>query len=134
MAEVWSAFRYSQSRRTSNQRPAAGRAAGRRGSNEVFVFALQRGVIRLAGADADDAIDIRDEDLAVADLAGLGGLQDRFDHLIDEVAVRSELVDQVIEAVLKAAKTGKVGDGKIFVTEIERAVRIRTGETDNNAL
>ena len=51
-----------------------------------------------------------------------------------EVAVRSDLVDQVIEAVLKAAKTGKVGDGKIFVTEIDRVIRIRTGETDNSAL
>jgi nitrogen regulatory protein PII len=51
-----------------------------------------------------------------------------------EVAVRSELVDQVIEAILKAAKTGKVGDGKIFVTEIDRVIRIRTGETDNSAL
>ena len=51
-----------------------------------------------------------------------------------EVAVRSELVDQVIEAVLKAAKTGKVGDGKIFVTDIDRVIRIRTGETDNSAL
>jgi nitrogen regulatory protein PII len=51
-----------------------------------------------------------------------------------EVAVRSELVDQVVEAVIAAAKTGKVGDGKIFVTEIERVVRIRTGETDNSAL
>ena len=51
-----------------------------------------------------------------------------------EVAVRSELVDQVVEAVLKAAKTGKVGAGKIFITEIERVIRIRTGETDNSAL
>ncbi len=51
-----------------------------------------------------------------------------------EVAVRTELVDQVVEAVLKAAKTGKVGDGKIFITNINRVVRIRTGETDNAAL
>ena len=51
-----------------------------------------------------------------------------------EVAVRSELVDQVVEAVLKAAKTGKVGDGKIFITDIDRVVRIRTGETDSAAL
>ena len=51
-----------------------------------------------------------------------------------EVAVRSELVDQVVEAVLKAAKTGKVGDGKIFITDIDRVVRTRTGETDNAAL
>jgi len=51
-----------------------------------------------------------------------------------EVAVRGELVDQVIEAVIKSAKTGKVGDGKIFITDIERVIRIRTGETDDAAL
>jgi nitrogen regulatory protein PII len=51
-----------------------------------------------------------------------------------DVAVRSELVDQVVEAVVKAAKTGKVGDGKIFISDIDRVVRIRTGETDNAAL
>ena len=51
-----------------------------------------------------------------------------------EVAVRSELLDQVLEAIVDAAKTGKVGDGKVFVTEIERVIRIRTGETDNSAL
>jgi nitrogen regulatory protein PII len=42
--------------------------------------------------------------------------------------------EQVIEAILKAAKTGKVGDGKIFVSDIDRVMRIRTGETDNAAL
>jgi nitrogen regulatory protein PII len=51
-----------------------------------------------------------------------------------EVAVREDLVDQVVEAMIGAAKTGKVGDGKIFVTEIERVVRIRTGEADESAL
>jgi nitrogen regulatory protein PII len=51
-----------------------------------------------------------------------------------DVAVRAELVDQVIEAIIKAAKTGKVGDGKIFVSELQRVVRIRTGETDDVAL
>jgi nitrogen regulatory protein P-II 2 len=51
-----------------------------------------------------------------------------------EVAVRGELVEQVIEAIVKAAKTGKVGDGKIFVTDITRVIRIRTGETDDAAL
>ena len=51
-----------------------------------------------------------------------------------EVAVRGDLVDQVIEAVIKSAKTGKVGDGKIFITDIERVIRIRTGETDDAAL
>jgi nitrogen regulatory protein P-II 2 len=51
-----------------------------------------------------------------------------------EVAVRDDLVDQVLEAIINAAKTGKVGDGKIFVTTIERVVRIRTSETDEAAL
>jgi len=51
-----------------------------------------------------------------------------------EVAVRSELVEQVIDAIVKAAKTGKVGDGKIFVSDISRAIRIRTGEMDDAAI
>jgi nitrogen regulatory protein PII len=51
-----------------------------------------------------------------------------------EIAVPTELADQVVDAIAKAAKTGKVGDGKIFITEIQRAVRIRTGETDKAAL
>jgi nitrogen regulatory protein P-II 2 len=51
-----------------------------------------------------------------------------------EVAVRNELLDQVIESIIKAAKTGKVGDGKIFITDIGRVIRIRTGETDDAAL
>ena len=51
-----------------------------------------------------------------------------------EVAVTSDLAEQVVEAIAKAARTGKIGDGKIFVTDIGRAVRIRTGETDDEAL
>jgi nitrogen regulatory protein PII len=51
-----------------------------------------------------------------------------------EIAVRSEVVDQVVDAIVKAAKTGKVGDGKIFITEVQRVIRIRTGETDKSAL
>ena len=51
-----------------------------------------------------------------------------------EVAVASDLAEQVVEAIIKAAHTGKIGDGKIFVMDIERAVRIRTGETDTEAL
>ena len=51
-----------------------------------------------------------------------------------EVAVREDIVEQVVEAIIGAAKTGKVGDGKIFVSEIERVVRIRTGEADESAL
>ena len=51
-----------------------------------------------------------------------------------EVAVKESLVDQVVEAIVAAAKTGKVGDGKIFISEVDRVVRIRTGETDEQAL
>ena len=51
-----------------------------------------------------------------------------------EVGVSTEQLDQVMDAVAAAAKTGQIGDGKIFVTPIERAVRIRTGETDVDAL
>ena len=51
-----------------------------------------------------------------------------------EVAVKNDIVDQVMEAIVGASKTGKVGDGKIFVTDILRVLRIRTGETDNAAL
>jgi nitrogen regulatory protein P-II 2 len=51
-----------------------------------------------------------------------------------EIAVSTENADRAIEAIVKSAKTGQIGDGKIFVTSIERAIRIRTGETDNNAL
>ena len=51
-----------------------------------------------------------------------------------DIAVRNELVDQVLDAIVKTAKTGKVGDGKIFVSELQRVIRIRTGETDDSAL
>ncbi|MXQ13489.1 P-II family nitrogen regulator [Microvirga makkahensis] len=51
-----------------------------------------------------------------------------------EVAVASDLVPEVIDAITSAARTGQIGDGKIFVTSLEKAVRIRTGETDSDAL
>ena len=51
-----------------------------------------------------------------------------------EVAVTAEQVDTVVEAIMKAAGTGKIGDGKIFVWELDRVVRIRTGELDCDAL
>ena len=51
-----------------------------------------------------------------------------------EVAVASNEVERVVEAIGSAAKTGQIGDGKIFVTPIEQAIRIRTGETDADAL
>jgi nitrogen regulatory protein PII len=51
-----------------------------------------------------------------------------------EVAVKSEMLDAVIDAITSKAKTGQIGDGKIFVTPLEQVVRIRTGETDGDAL
>jgi len=51
-----------------------------------------------------------------------------------EAAISDELVDQVIEAIEGAARTGKIGDGKIFVTPVEQVIRIRTGETGKEAL
>jgi nitrogen regulatory protein P-II 2 len=51
-----------------------------------------------------------------------------------EIAVSADQVDKVVEAIASAAKTGQIGDGKIFITPLEHAVRIRTGETDADAL
>ncbi len=51
-----------------------------------------------------------------------------------ELAVSDDVAERVIEAIQKSAATGKIGDGKIFVTEVLKAVRIRTGETDADAL
>jgi nitrogen regulatory protein P-II 1 len=51
-----------------------------------------------------------------------------------ELVVRTELVEPAIEKIISAARTGSIGDGKIFVTAVETVVRIRTGERDNDAL
>jgi nitrogen regulatory protein P-II 2 len=51
-----------------------------------------------------------------------------------DIAIDDSQVDKVMQAISEAAKTGQIGDGKIFVSPIDRAVRIRTGETDTNAL
>ncbi len=51
-----------------------------------------------------------------------------------EVAVPSEMLDQTVETITKFAKTGQIGDGKVFVSSLDNAVRIRTGETDAAAL
>ena len=51
-----------------------------------------------------------------------------------EVVVKTEDVDRCVDAIVKAARTGKIGDGKIFVTSVERVVRIRTGEQDESAV
>jgi len=51
-----------------------------------------------------------------------------------EVVVPTELLDRAVEAIIKSAHTGKIGDGKIFVSSVEQVIRIRTGETDETAL
>ena len=51
-----------------------------------------------------------------------------------DVAIPDDLVDQAVEAIQTAARTGKIGDGKIFVYDLEQVIRIRTGETGNEAL
>ena len=51
-----------------------------------------------------------------------------------EVAVTDSLLDRAVESIIKAANTGKIGDGKIFVTDVEQAIRIRTGETVEQAI
>src|SRR5581483_3724670 len=89
----------------------------------AFLF-LQRGVVRLAGANADDPLDLGNEDLAVADLTGLGGLHDGFNNLIDQIAAYGYLdtglgheIDHVLRATVKlrmtalAAETLHLRDG-----------------------
>ena len=51
-----------------------------------------------------------------------------------EAVVSDDVVEHAVEAIIKAARTGKIGDGKIFVFDLERALRIRTGESDDEAL
>ncbi|MDD3324638.1 MAG: P-II family nitrogen regulator [Sulfurospirillaceae bacterium] len=51
-----------------------------------------------------------------------------------DVVVNDDMVDKIIDSIVKVARTGKIGDGKIFVTDVEKSVRIRTGEVDNEAV
>jgi len=51
-----------------------------------------------------------------------------------EIVVEDTIVDNIIKVISESAKTGKIGDGKIFISDIEKSLRIRTGETDNEAL
>jgi nitrogen regulatory protein P-II 2 len=51
-----------------------------------------------------------------------------------EIAVPEDVAEQAIDAIVKAANTGKIGDGKIFITNLEQVIRIRTGESGNDAI
>ena len=65
---------------------------------------------------------------------GAGYMVDFLPKVKLEVVVPDELVDQCIEAIIETAQTGKIGDGKIFVYNVERAIRIRTGEENEDAI
>jgi nitrogen regulatory protein P-II 2 len=65
---------------------------------------------------------------------GAGYVVDFLPKLKVEVVVKDNALEQTIEAITKAANTGKIGDGKIFVYDIEQAIRIRTGETGDDAI
>jgi nitrogen regulatory protein P-II 1 len=51
-----------------------------------------------------------------------------------EIVVNADMADQIVETIIKAAHTGKIGDGKVFVLDVNQAVRVRTGETNEDAL
>mgnify|MGYP000100123531 CR=1 FL=1 len=65
---------------------------------------------------------------------GAGYVVDFLPKVKIDIAIADSVVDQVIEAITKAANTGKIGDGKIFVSPLEQVVRIRTGETGEDAI
>ena len=87
------------------------------------------------------------EGVSVSEIRGFGRQKGRTEiykgaeYVVDflpktklEIVVSDALVDQAVEAITRSARTGKIGDGKIFVSDIERAVRIRTGESDDDAI
>lgn len=87
------------------------------------------------------------EGLTVSEIRGFGRQKGRTEiykgaeYVVDflpkvkvETVVSDELVDVAVAAIVKAARTGKIGDGKIFVLPVESAIRVRTGEKDNEAL
>ena len=95
--------------------------------------------------DALSAVGVRG--MAVSDVRGFGRqkghteLYRGAEYVVDflpkvkiEAAIKSDMLEQVIEAIEKSANTGKIGDGKVFVFELEQVIRIRTGETGAEAL
>src|SRR5437868_587230 len=87
------------------------------------------------------------EGVSVSEIRGFGRQKGRTEiykgaeYVVDflpktkiEIVVNDALVDPAVEAIVRSAKTGKIGDGKIFVTDVERVIRIRTGETNEDAV
>ena len=79
--------------------------------------------------------------MTVSEVKGFGRQRGHTEYVVDflpkakiEVAVSDDLVERTVETIIESAKTGKVGDGKIFVTPIDQVWRIRTGETGDSAL
>ena len=123
------------------------------GRTIITVLIVPKSVPRLsahrsgAGLPPDGPVQIKISELTVTEVKGFGrqkghtelyrGAEYAVDFLPKiklEVAVPSDLVDRVIESITTAAQTGKIGDGKMFVSEIEQVTRIRTGETGPEAL
>ena len=98
--------------------------------------------------DVKDALtEIEITGMTVTDVKGYGRQQGHTElyrgaeYIVDflpkvkfEIIVNKDDVDKVVEAITKSARTGKIGDGKIFVSDVEKVVRIRTGETDEDAI
>jgi nitrogen regulatory protein P-II 2 len=132
---------------TQAVQPEADRAAeGQRGSNHMkIVMAVIKPFKLDEVRDALTAIGVHG--MTVTEVKGYGRQKGHTEiyrgteyavsflpKLKVEVAVATDQVDKVIDAITSAAKTGQIGDGKIFVLNLESAVRIRTGETDASAL
>jgi nitrogen regulatory protein P-II 2 len=116
---------------------------------EVFVMKLVTAIIKpFKTDDVRDALSqIGVQGITLTEVKGFGRqkghteLYRGAEYVVDflpktklEIAIKDDILDQVVEAISKAANTGKIGDGKIFVTNLEQTIRIRTGETGEDAL
>ena len=108
---------------------------------------VQDGRRRQLAVLVDEVAEVGIEGMTVTEVKGFGHqkghteLYRGAEYVVDflpkvkiEVVVATDVVDQAVEAIIKAARTGKIGDGKIFVMPVEQVVRIRTGETNESAI
>src|SRR5215831_6399183 len=137
--------RHSFRRHSDSREPSAAKAAYHRGAKMKLVTAIIKPFKLDEVREALSAIGV--QGVTVTEVKGFGRqkghteLYRGAEYVVDflpkvkvEAAINSDMVDRVIEAIEKAANTGKIGDGKIFVFELEQVVRIRTGETGADAL
>jgi nitrogen regulatory protein P-II 2 len=129
--------------RQAVERPAFGETAG--GKKMKLVMAIIKPFKLDDVRDALSTVDVKG--ITVTEVKGFGRqkghteLYRGAEYVVDflpkvklEVAISDDMVDQVVEVIMRSAKTDKIGDGKIFVFDVEQATRIRTGETGNDAL